>query len=149
MFLIKEININMLEDTVKIIHGLTTYKINNKYEVKNCFWGKSEVFVGKFIDELLIRKNDGKHIISYANEIVIKNLDDNYKQIDFNISAPDKNNINGYIIIIKYGENIKTDGSVLFRRYPTEIVAMLKEGNYLEVYNKRFEVINNKLCMIL
>lgn len=148
MYYIKEINIDNYNNTIEIINGIKTYKIDKMFVVVDDFWGKTEIMLGDYADRDLITKKGETHLIPYANEYTIKELDDGYKHIILNVSTPQEK-IDGYIVIIKYATNIKTDGEVLFRRYPTEVVTVLKEGNYLELFDRKIEVINNKLCLIM
>ena len=145
MYFIKEIEINKLEDTIKVIDGLKTYNIGGKQVAIDDFWGKTEIIVGTYADKSLFKENDNVIFIPYASEYSVKDIEDGYKQLFLNVSTPEYDNVDGYIVVVKYATDIKTDGKVLFRRYPTEIVVELKEGQYLNLYNKKLKVIQNKL----
>lgn len=145
MYFIKEIDINKLEDTIKITNGIKTYDINGKYVAVDDFWGKTEFVIGTYADKSLFKVDEKSIIIPYASEYSVKNIGDGYKELFFNVSTPEYKNVQGYIVIVKYATDIKTNGTTLFRRYPTEIVVLLKEGQFLEIFDKRLEVIQNKL----
>lgn len=147
MYFIKEIITNRLNNTIEIVNGIKTYKIGDKYVAGDDFWGKTELLVGTFADEKKFTKYNDYLLIPYTNSYNVKDIDDGYKQLDFNISTLDLGNIEGYIVIIKYDSNIKTNGEVLFRRYPSEIMVVLREGEFLEVFDKVIKVVDNKLQM--
>ncbi len=148
MYKIKEIIIDNFNNTIEIINGLKTYQIKDKYITVNDFWGDTKLIFGEFVDYALFEELKDMRLISYVNEYIISELVDGYKSFCFNISSPQEQ-IDGYIVIVKYATDIKTDGEILFKRYPTEIVVMLKDENYLELSNKKIKVINNELCLVL
>lgn len=152
MFLIKQIIINNLEENIKVIDGIRCVYVNGRYVAIEAFWGKSEIIVGNYADKTLFKRDkeeEDVEIIPYASECMIKDLDDGWKNLCFNISTYQLEKLEGYIIIVKYSSSIETDGDILFRRYPTEVVVKLTNDNYIKLGTKRFEVINNKLCLIL
>lgn len=148
MYLIKEVEIGGLERNIKVYDGLKTYNINDQFIAINDFWGDTSIIIGEFCDTSKFIKLGNAYFIPYANEYNMKDLYDGYKKMELNVSEM-SNDVKGHIVIVKQAENIKTDGETLFRRYPTEIIVLLKEGQYLNLYDKKLKVIENKLCFVL
>ena len=54
----------------------------------------------------------------------------------------------GYLVFIKHLNcNIKTSGKVVFTKYTTDSVVLLKDGDYLNIDETKIEVVNNLLMM--
>lgn len=152
MYLIKNIYLNHFINTVIVKDGIRAIKSDGNKEIRvtDNYWGTSEVKVGDFADFSKLHVIDRNDILlSYSSEYNVCDIGDNYKNIIFNVSTYQPEKIEGYIIFIENETDIKTNGEKLFGRYPHEIVAVLKDGQYLEFSGKRIEVISGKLVLFI
>lgn len=152
MYLIKNIYLNNFIHTVIVKNGIRAVKSDSNKEilVTDNYWGSSEIKVENFADFSEFQIIDRNNILlSYTNEYSICDIGDGYKKIIFNVNTYQPEKIEGYIIFIENEADIKTNGKKLFGRYPNEIVAVLKDGEYLEFSGKRIEVINGKLVLLI
>ena len=54
----------------------------------------------------------------------------------------------GYLVFIKHLNcKIQTSGEIVFTKYTTDSVVLLKDGDYLNIDETRIEVVNNLLMM--
>lgn len=145
MYLLKEISINNMDGTIHVTNGIRCAYIKGKLEPYYNFWGKTEVIIGEYADWTRIKETKmGEHLLSYCNELDVKNMDDNFKKLLFNVSCP--GNIEGYIIFIKFSkEDINCTGQKIFGRYLNEGVFVLKEGEYLNMQGHIIKVIDKQL----
>lgn len=148
MYLLKVISYDANTKSVIVEDGLKIYiKKDNTVYVRDSFWGETEIYLGKCVSEKF-EYYEEEYLLSYLNEYCVSSLRDNFKKLDFNVYQKD-DNIEGYMLFIKYGDNIKTNGEKLFRRYYDEIVVVLRENDFIEFCGKRIEVINNKLVLLI
>jgi len=114
------------------------------------FWGRTDISVGNYADfSKLPAYGEMDRLLSYVSEYSVEDYGDNYKKFYFNVSTYEPEKKEGYIIFVKFGQNIETNGKKIFGRYPTEIVVVLKEGEYLEFNGKKVEVINEQLVLYI
>ena len=151
MFLIKKIKLINLGKDVHVEDGIRVSKIENELVAGDIYWGGSRVFAPD--SKLVKTKNENEFLLPYVTAYPLaSDIGDGFKEITFILNeykdfVPP---IMGYLIFIERSNGeIKTDGEVLFRRFFTEIVAILKEGNYIEFEDRRVEVINNKLMLTI
>lgn len=157
MYLLKTLGFAELGKYVKVKNGIELIKMDNKkYEVLDPFWGKSSVMISPKADESKLEKTDEEnhYLLTYTSYIFGKNnegiaIGDGFKDFTFFIHDYTPEDIEGYIIFIHLMDRIETDGQKIFGRYPNEIVVILKEGNYLEFSDRRVEVRNSKLMLVI
>ena len=54
----------------------------------------------------------------------------------------------GYFLLIKHSNcKIQTSGKIVFTKYTTDSVVLLKNGDFLNIDETRIEVVNNRLMM--
>lgn len=152
MYLIKNIYFDsrtknvIVEDGIRVTHC----KGINQLFVYNQYWGKTKVYLGEFADFSRFPIIDEEALLlPYINEYSVKNMADHFKELLFNVSTFQPENIEGYIVFVKHGLEMKTDGEKLFGRYCDELVVVLRDNNYLEFDGKKIEVINNHLMLYI
>lgn len=158
MYLLKTLGFAELGKYVKVENGIRLIKTGDKkYEVLNPFWGKSSVVLSHGSDEANLEKtySEDYYLLNYISFIWGEpgntgiNIGDGFKDFKFCLYQYTPEAIEGYIIFIEKMDKIKTNGQIIFRRYPNEIVAILRDGNYLEFSDRRVEVINSKLVLVI
>ena len=158
MYLIK--NIHFTDSGFAVVdNGIEISKFKEELIATDEYWGKTNIIqLCDYADcSKFGRSHDGKNdLLSYVsvfepdNKHHVKDIGDGFKEFYFYVSTYQPENLEGYIVFIKQSKaEIKTNGKKIFGRYPNEIVAVLKEGNYLETGDRRIEVINNKLVLII
>ena len=154
MYLIKNIYLDKNTNCVVVENGIRTAKIKSgsstRLEVFNSFWGKTEINLGEFADFLKMEElEENQFLLSYTNEYEIENLPDGFKKIEFNVSMYEPKKVEGYIIFVENEQKIQTNGKVLFGRYPSKVVTILREGEFIKISGKEILVINNKSVLSL
>lgn len=152
MYLIKNVYFDHRTNDVKVEDGIQIGILgNSKTIARDDFWGKTEVHFGNYADFTKIPTISGLYnLLSYVSEYEVENTGDGFKKFSFYVSTYQPEKKEGYIIFIKQSlKEIKTNGQKIFGRYPTEIVAVLKDGNYLEFDGRRIEVIGVQLTLLL
>lgn len=153
MYLLKNISFDAMNKNVIVENGIKICVKNNNTLVylPYSFWGETQIDLGKYIDFSKFEKLDdnGSCLLSYVNEYISVPIVDNFRKLIFNVSTYQEDKIEGYIIFLEHGENIKTNGERLFGRYYDEIVVVLKEKDFLEFEGKRIEVVNNNLVLLI
>lgn len=154
MLLLKTLSINCDTNNVICLDGIKCVELPDEITPLNAFWGETDIHVGEYADMELMKKKcedediENMYFLSYVSEYKSEDVIDNYKKISFNISTPGV--VDGYIVFIPHSfSEIHFTGEKLFGRYPTEIVAVLKEGNYIEFGGKTVKVINGELVLVL
>ena len=148
MYLLKSISYDPNIKSVLVEDGIKCYiKRDNVVYVPDSFWGETEIYLGINASKQF-EYYEEKYLLQYSNEYSVTPLEDNFKKLDFNVIEYEEN-IEGYIIFVKYGEDIKTNGEKLFGRYYNEIVVVLKDKEFLEFCGKRIEVIKNRLYLLI
>ena len=154
MYLIKNIYLDKKTNCVVVQDGIRIAKIKSssitRLEVFNSFWGQTQINLGEAADFSKMEEVEkNQFLLSYANEYEVENLPDGFKKIEFNVSMYEPKKVEGYIIFVENEQKILTNGKVLFGRYPKEVVAILKEGEFVNISEKKILVINNKLVLSL
>lgn len=150
MYLLKNISLNHTTKSVVVDPGVQFVRVNHSYIFLNEFWGSTDLLVGEFADfNRLPVIAENKFYLSYVSEYFATKLPDSYTNICFSLSAYEPEKIDGYIVFINSENNISTNGEKLFGRYPTEIVVVLKEGQYLTFSEQKVEVQDGKLKLTL
>lgn len=155
MYLIKSIAVDNMAETLKVNDGIKIAKIGNDILTVKQFWGSTNVTINELADESKIVKKDKDifYTLSYVtnfenNNNFVEDIGDGFKKLNLLVSSYQPDNVEGYIIFIEKSLNeIQTNGETVFKRYPTEIVAILREGQSLKVDGKLIEVVNNKLML--
>lgn len=146
MYLVKNVFTDQ-QGNVTITNGVAATETSPRnLEIIGSFWGKEEIKIGEACD---LEKMKGmiEHYLNvfYVNEYKVQAL--YKKQIKFYINEYEPENIEGYIIFIRHEENIKTDGEILYQKWPTEIIVVLKEEDYIEFADKRLIVLNDTIWL--
>lgn len=153
MYLIKSIYFDSHTDCVKVENCIRILKSKDskKTLVSHDYWGKTNLHIGQFANISQFTKPDNKYLLlSYVSEYSVKDLRDGFKELSFHVSTYQPDKIEGYIIFIKSSiDTIKTNGKKLFGRYLSEIVAVLKDGEYLEFSGKKIKVVDNHLILFI
>lgn len=144
MFLIKQICVNNMERMVYVQDGMTVAKVGKETHSLSNFWGAITLNSGAFpkqdCSETTIVSCQSYNVRSIGDGFIDLSLfDDEGNQ--FSRTNIDDEPFVGYLIFVRKSlEDIKTNADVLFMRYPTEIVGVLKKnGDYIEVDGFRFE----------
>lgn len=147
MFLLKKLSYDHGSNQVEVVDGIRSFVSENGVIVQDEFWGRTEVNLGLFADKSKFEDlEDGLVLINYANECSSSDIGDNYKKLTINVSVFEQEKIEGYIVFIKHSVGgFKTNGEILFKRYYTECVAILREGEYLKYDGGIVKVIDAKL----
>ena len=143
MYSLKTIYFDHQTNDVKVQNGIQIGLLgNSKAIARDAFWGKSDIHFGDYADFNQIPTiNEFYKLLSYISEYEVENIDDGFKKFSFSVSTyqPEKNY--GYIVFIQNSlKEIRTTGKKPFGRFPTEIVVVLKDGDFLEFEYRRFEV---------
>lgn len=149
MYLVKEVFTDQ-QGNVTITNGIAaTQTVKGNLELVGSFWGKEEIRIGEECDLEKMKGMIEHHLnVFYVNEYKTELLyKEHFKKIKFLINEYEPENIEGYIVFVSHEEKIKTTGEILFQESPTEIVVVLKEGNYLEFVDKRIVVINDSFFL--
>ena len=150
MYLLKNLSLNHTTQSVVVNPGVQFVRITQSHIFLNEFWGSTDLQVGEFADFTRLPSiAENKFFLSYANEFSVTKQPDGYINLFFNLSTYQPDNIEGYILFIGSESDIRTDGEKLFGRYPTEIVVLLKEGQFLEFSKQKVEVLGGKLKLTL
>ena len=152
MYLLKTMRFNQQTKNVEVEDGIRVYLIEGfKYIIStDSFWGKINIHLGTYADySKFPTYKEKEQLLSYVSEYEVKECGDNYKEFYFNVSTYQPEMKDGYIIFIKFANDIKTNGKKIFGRYTTEIVVVLKDGEYLEFDGRRVEVIDNQLVLLI
>lgn len=156
MYLLKTLGFAELGKYVKVGNGPRMLKGKDyRYEISYPFWGTAIVRLGSKFDEKNIEKDDdGYYRLNYitcmlGGDVTGIEIGDGFKQFNFYVNEYTPDNIEGYIIFIPKMPHIKTSGQRIFGRYPNEIVAVLREGDFLEFEDKRVEVRDSKLMLVI
>lgn len=143
MYSLKTIYFDHQTNDVKVQNGIQIGLLcNSKAIARDAFGGKSDIHFGDYADFNQIPTiNEFYKLLSYISEYEVENIDDGFKKFSFYVSTyqPEKNY--GYIVFIQNSlKEIRTTGKKLFGRFPTEIVVVLKNRDFLEFKDRRFEV---------
>lgn len=154
MFLIKELSYNHFMQHNVVNNGLSLAIDEEKNNKLFCsyFWGGTEVEMGPFFDRNKIEKTAFalETRLTYINEYFVKKDSENKVVMELKVSKYEPNNIEGYFIIIrKNSRKITTSGEKIFGRNENEIVAILREGDYLIYDAGKIKVINGELVLVL
>lgn len=153
MYKLKTLGVNHLQNSIEVEEGIQIAYLNEKksFIPYNEYWGTSQIHIEEYVDKQKFNKTkDDFILINYVNEYKVEDWkNDGYKKLFLNIGNENKE-IDGYIIFIPSSSNcIKTNGEILFQRYPNEIIAVLKNGNYLSFSNKIIKVLENELVIVI
>ena len=145
MYLVKKVFTDQ-QGNVTITNGIAAIESSSrKLELTGSFWGKEEIEIGEKCDFEMMKGKVEHHLqVSYVNGYEKGHI---YNKIKFYINEYEPKNVEGYIIFIPHEENIKTNGEILFQKWPTEIVVVLKEKDYLEFADKKLIVLNDMLWL--
>ena len=150
MYLIKNIIIESETDTVTVEDGIRVSK--SKYPFKPLaiqeYWGKTDIHLGSFADISRFPKIDeNTFLLSYVSEYKVNDIGNNFKEFTFNVCSYKPERLKGYLVFIKPGLHMKTNGKKLFERCPDELVVLLKNNEYLEFNGIKVEVFNNSFYL--
>ena len=145
MYLVKRVYTNEYGD-VTIQNGVTAVQVEDK-KLQLIKWDKADVRIGELCNLEQLKESAKPYLrVSYINEYE-RDFFVNGGNFKLLVNQYESQNIEGYIIFIEHEENIKTNGNIIVRRYPTEIVVVLTEGDYLEFADKKLEMLNYTLWL--
>lgn len=152
MYKLKTLSYNYENKSIVSRNGILCLEAKDEIFPLSQFWGNTEINIGTYADENLMKedaeKDDESFYLTYAIEYKSEEEKDGFKKLTLSVSTPGE--VKGYIVFIPYsGLNIKTSGEKLFGRYPTEIVAVLKEDDYLTFSGRTLMVMKNQLVCVL
>lgn len=147
MYIIKNICLDHKTECLEIEKGIPVGITPPKAVSMYGWWGKTEIHLGDNVDYTKFPSAFGAlNLLSYTNKYEVEDLNDGLKKFKFDVNEYEENNIEGYIIFVRFAhDDLKTNGEKLFGRVSTEIVVLLKEGDFLEYDNERIEVIGGQL----
>lgn len=138
-----------MERRVYVEDGMTVVKSGKGTWSTSEFWGAITLNSGAFPKQ----EHTGTKIVS-CKSYFTRPIGDGYIELclfddgenQFSRTNIDDEPFVGYLIFVRKSlEDIKTNADVLFMRYPTEIVGVLKKnGDYIEVDGFRFEYEDNR-----
>ena len=145
MYLLKRIQVNPFDRIITTTDGLTMVKLkdSNQSKVLHCFWGEINFTITHDAPKNI--RNGTTSYIFYANEYDYQQLEDGLINLHLTIGAFEPDNVEGYILFIRNEKDIKTNGQKLFGRFPSEIVVVLKNGEYIELSGEKIEVMHGML----
>lgn len=153
MYLIKNIYFDNQIQNVVVENGIRVGVLQyvTKLIVADPFWGETDIWLGSKSEFAYWSESKGKYtLLPYVDEYEVKPLKDGFKEFSFNVSEFQQDNLEGYIIFIKSSNgDIISNGEKLFQRYSTEIVVVLRDGQYVEFDGKRIQVTNKQLVMLI
>lgn len=151
MYLLRMLGYDHMKKCIIVEKGIKFGIVDNKTVPAPGFWGETEIRLGHFANMSKLEKFDSSakmYMLTYANEYMVENKDDNLKKLIFNVSTYQSDEIEGCIIFTKNYRNVKTDGKILFRKYQNEVVVVLRDGQQLEYDGGKIEYFNGKLVLI-
>lgn len=150
MYLLKTIYFDNLTQQVSVENGIRVTDYREMIPT-DPFWGKTQLTIGNHADFSKFQKVEGENyiLLSYVNDYCDEKIEDSFKKLYLYVDNYDEKNVDGYIIFMRHEEDISTDGTRIFTRYPYELVVSLSEGQYLNFSGRRIEVINGKLMLAI
>ena len=151
MYLIRNIYVDHQKEKLQIEKGIQVGLACSMAMVRNEWWGSTDIRLGEKVDHSKITPISGLFdLLSYANKYEVEDMGDGFKKIILDVNEYEENNIEGYIVFIRFSyDEIKTSGKKLFGRFFSEMVAVLKEGDFIEFDKKRIEVSGGRLKQVL
>ena len=150
MFKIKYVYLGELGESVVVKDGI---EVHFRPKTENiissfAFWGDIRIIHSNNLRRV---HNNTKVLLEEIDDYVINNKKDGYIELNVMATEPSINNtLEGYIVVIESSPTeIHTDGHQLFKRDPLQTVTVLTNGNYLEIFGHRLEVIDNRLVLIV
>lgn len=154
MYLIKQIQVDNFEETVKSYNGVAYYIFNG---VDTYFDFSSELFGVELKFNLSLQsdientKIKNKYLVTYANSYNVNPLKDGFKELVLTVGKKDEK-IEGYIISIDYLYDVETNAEIIGSRDGNRLVLVLREGKYLNFTfsgnKKMIKVVDGKLLLI-
>ena len=147
MYLIKQVGTTQ-KGSVTIESGISAAITQpRKLTMIGNFWGEDDVRLGDYCDMEKLAGEEHCLNVSYTSTYKAVDIGDGFKRLEFWISSYEPNNVEGYILFMNYERDIETNGEKLFGRWQTEIIVVLREGQYIEFSGKRLEVVNGGLFL--
>lgn len=126
MYLIKNIYQNPITKSLIVENGIRVKKFNNgETVVSNSYWGRS-IITTKDNPELTERNGD--LYMCYTNSFDVKELPKNERKFLFGLGNFEKDNVEGYIVLISHARQLKSTATKIFGRHQTELIAIVQEG---------------------
>lgn len=118
-----------------------------KVFVKDEFWGKTEIVLEDNADFGYDPKKKGKYVLlPYVNSYKVEELEDGFKKFHFTVGKKFSSEFEGSILFIKSSPTkIETNGEILFGGTPKQIVVVLREEQYMEFGELRFEALDQDI----
>ena len=150
MFKIKYVYLGDLGESVIVKDGIEVpFRPRTKNVISSiAFWGDIIITHSNHLRRV---DDNTKVLLEEVDDYVVNNKEDGYIELNVMATEPSINNtLEGYIVVIESSPTeILTNGHQLFKRDPLQTVTVLTNGNYLEIFGNRFEVIDNRLVLIV
>ena len=134
MYLIKRIEVDNFNETVKSIDGIEYTIINGLdtvFNISNYFYDIDIKLNLKLENDIESTQIKHQYKLTYANSYDVNKHNPSWTGLVLNVGKKD-NKVYGYIIFIDYVYNVKTNGEVICDRESEKLVLVLKEGKYLK-----------------
>ena len=152
MYLIKNIYLDKDTNCVVVEDGIRIAKIKNAFttrlEVLNSFWGQTQIDFEENFDFSKLKK-ENKYLLSYVDKFGASKLPGDFKRFTLKLEEDKSEEIEGYIVFAYNQEMIRSDGRILYGKYPNDLVVLLKEGNFIKLSENEISVCNNRLVLNL
>lgn len=152
MYLIKRIHSSGRRQDIRVENGIKVNQTGRKLVATNEFWGKTDIHLGDYADFSKFGKTHSGEfmLLSYVSCFTTQSIGDGFQKLDLHVNAYKQQEIRGYLVFMNRTlEEIKTSGQKIFGRRQNEIVALLKDGDYLEFDGRRIEVIDKRLVLLI
>lgn len=130
MYLIKNIYQNPDTKDVIIQNGIRVKQLNNgETVVLNSYWGHSCITTR---DNPEFTEKNGDLYMCYTNDFDVTELSRDEKKFLFGLGNFEKDNVEGYIVLIRYAKQLKSTATKIFGRHQTELIAIMQEGEQID-----------------
>ena len=149
MYVIKTIFYDAKCQRIDVKNGLSLcYNKDNPEKIKavNGFWSKTNMLFEEPMKYGNLENRDrGEKILHAVSNYKFEN-----GEFYFTVKEQtETENKEGYLLVIKHLNcKIETSGEIIFTRYTTDSVVLLKDGKFLDIDDTiKIEVVNNRLMM--
>lgn len=149
MYLLNTLHFDQSTQKILVENGLSVGVLEKTGEVyaKNQYWGQTVFYNCDYYCPI---KREGFFPLPYVSNYEVEDIGDGFKRFHFNIGEFDPKTMEGYIVFIPISsKEILTNGKRLFGRLPSEIVVVLKNGQYVKFDDNEVTVVDNKLALVV
>ena len=148
MYIIKTILYDVLCQKIDVKNGLSlSYNENREDKIKAdlAVWNKTNI---AFEGTMNYKDLEGQ---ARCEKRLLAVSDYKYENGEFYFTVnreTETEEKEGYFLLIKHANcEIQTSGKIVFTKYTTDSVVLLKNGDFLNIDETRIEVVNNRLMM--